>query len=71
MLIKDIAHKGEQQKKAYRNPSGFNSFYRDFQEKKADYKKDYSVCLQAAQSRDEDYKKNIKENLYLREQGLS
>jgi hypothetical protein len=71
VLVQDIAEKGECQKNADGYPSGLNCPERDFQKKEAEDEKKDSVYLEAAYGRNKDNKKDIKKDLYLREQGLS
>ncbi len=71
MLVQDIREEGKCQKNTDWHPSGLNGPERDFQKKEAEDKKDDSVYLEAAYSGNKNNEKDIKKNLYLREQGLS
>jgi len=71
MLVQNIAEKGECQKNSYRHPAGLDRPERDFEQKEEEDKKDDSICLEAAYGRKKENKKNIKKNLYFREQDLS
>jgi hypothetical protein len=71
VLVQSIADKGKYKENAYRYPTGLNGPGGDFQKKQTENEKDYSVRLQAAEGGDEDYKRYVKKDLYLREQGLS
>jgi len=71
VLVQDITDKGKYQENTYRYPSGLNCPERDFQKKEAEDEKDDSAHLNAAYGRNKDNKKNIKKDLYFREQGLS